>query len=553
MSKPRGAAARKCCWVGEACLPAVVVPKSSLLSGKPSARRASEIAITIPDRAPTGYSRCVAALPPPPPEMDRYGLWTISAETSRRDFVSQHRDDDELSVASTTGSIESARRCSLAWPDAPLSEIEEDAYKRRNLQGYIVRHKVIGKGNSGVVFAGERTVGEDTMQVAVKDVPLPAAEQDRAMLETEAKVHHHLRHPAIVRCYEVFFCANQDMFSSVMELMDAGSLLDVLRLGDHRIPINVLKGVAKQVLDALVYLHSVKRVIHRDVKPGNILMNRKGEVKLADFGVCSRPRDTRDSHCATWVGTVTYMSPERITGDQYSFNADVWAVGVLIVEAALGRYPYLLEGMDKARMEFWDLLEVVLHTNVSQMLPGEVDANFRSFAEYLLQNDHSLRPSASEALHHPFLAGVNDESMRVARWTESSIQDNWRYSDAVKIARGLGRLSVSGQEDVPSSSLNGGESRAGSHGSRGSANMGKERSRPGSGTSQESVSPRRASPVAAAGQRASPAPLEKHHSPLAGRTSPERHDKRTSPLGLRRPPMAPASILLRENPSLARP
>mmetsp|Transcript_43416 Transcript_43416/g.103217 ORF Transcript_43416/g.103217 Transcript_43416/m.103217 type:complete len:336 (-) Transcript_43416:114-1121(-) len=335
--------------------------------------------------------------------------------------------------------------------------------------------------------------------------------------------------------------------------MDAGSLLDVLRLGDHRIPINVLKGVAKQVLDALVYLHSVKRVIHRDVKPGNILMNRKGEVKLADFGVCSRPRDTRDSHCATWVGTVTYMSPERITGDQYSFNADVWAVGVLIVEAALGRYPYLLEGMDKARMEFWDLLEVVLHTNVSQMLPGEVDANFRSFAEYLLQNDHSLRPSASEALHHPFLAGVNDESMRVARWTESSIQDNWRYSDAVKIARGLGRLSVSGQEDVPSSSLNGGESRAGSHGSRGSANMGKERSRPGSGTSQESVSPRRASPVAAAGQRASPAPLEKHHSPLAGRTSPERHDKRTSPLGLRRPPMAPASILLRENPSLARP
>ncbi|KAJ1471038.1 kinase-like domain-containing protein [Baffinella frigidus] len=183
-----------------------------------------------------------------------------------------------------------------------------------------------------------------------------------------------------------------------MEFMDAGSLLDVLRLGDHRIPINVLKGVAKQVLDALVYLHSVKRVIHRDVKPGNILMNRKGEVKLADFGV-------------------TYMSPERITGDQYSFNADVWAVGVLIVEAALGRYPYLLEGMDKARMEFWDLLEVagptmdllavVLHTNVSQMLPGEVDANFRSFAEYLLQNDHSLRPSASEALHHPFLAGVN--------------------------------------------------------------------------------------------------------------------------------------------------
>jgi len=111
-----------------------------------------------------------------------------------------------------------------------------------------------------------------------------------------------------------------------MEFLDVGSLLDVLRLGDHRIPISVLKAVAKQVLEAMEYLHTVKRVIHRDVKPGNILLNRKGEVKLADFGVCSRPRDPRDSHCATWVGTVTYMSPERITGDVYSFNADVWAV-----------------------------------------------------------------------------------------------------------------------------------------------------------------------------------------------------------------------------------
>jgi serine/threonine protein kinase len=56
--------------------------------------------------------------------------------------------------------------------------------------------------------------------------------------------------------------------------------------------------------------------------------------------VGSRPRDSRDSRCATWVGTVTYMSPERIMGNDYSFNSDVWALGVIVVECALGHYPY---------------------------------------------------------------------------------------------------------------------------------------------------------------------------------------------------------------------
>ena len=118
--------------------------------------------------------------------VDRYGLWSISAETCCRNSVLAHRDDDELSVASTTASVESVRRCPVAWSDAPRSKIDEDACKRRmgNMQGSIVRHMVIGRGNSGVVFAGERTVGEETMQVAVKDVPLPdeADEDARKML-----------------------------------------------------------------------------------------------------------------------------------------------------------------------------------------------------------------------------------------------------------------------------------------------------------------------------------------------------------------------------------
>jgi len=362
--------------------------------------------------------------------MDRYGLWTISAETSRRDFVSQHRDDDELSVASTTGSIESARRCSLAWPDAPLSEIEEDAYKRRNLQGYIVRHKVIGKGNSGVVFAGERTVGEDTMQVAVKDVPLPAAEQDRAMLETEAKVHHHLRHPAIVRCYEVFFCANQDMFSSVMELMDAGSLLDNLKVaGDNLITRGALSHVAKRMLQALHHLHEEELVIHRDVKPGNVLLSHSGGVKLSDFGICAKV----DGDLTQWVGTVTYMSPERLLGDDYTRTSDVWSLGLVVAEAALGRYPFTNEDGRKGPLEFWDLLHVVVNgASPAETLAasGQGCSVACSFVDKCTDKDPDLRASAAEALAHPFVADVDDRAGAAAlqAWVQSV-----RREDAVPL------------------------------------------------------------------------------------------------------------------------
>jgi mitogen-activated protein kinase kinase 1 len=158
------------------------------------------------------------------------------------------------------------------------------------------------------------------------------------MLQTlvnEMRIMLELDHPSIVACHGVFY--ELGMFKIIMEYCDAGSLLDVMRLGDHTIPADALAGMMLQVLEAMAYLHTEKRVIHRDVKPGNILLNRQGQCKLADFGVCSKPRDTRDSTCATWVGTVTYMSPERIKGNSYSFSADVWALGVIVVEATLGR------------------------------------------------------------------------------------------------------------------------------------------------------------------------------------------------------------------------
>ena len=82
-------------------------------------------------------------------------------------------------------------------------------------------------------------------------------------------------------------------------------------------------GFAAQILEALRYLHDEARVVHRDVKPSNVLVNSAGDAKLSDFGVSGQLANS--VKCNNWVGTVTYMSPERISGGAYSFDSDGWS------------------------------------------------------------------------------------------------------------------------------------------------------------------------------------------------------------------------------------
>ena len=92
-------------------------------------------------------------------------------------------------------------------------------------------------------------------------------------------------------------------------------------------------------MKGLQYLHKDRRIIHRDIKPSNLLMNSAGRLKIADFGVSGQLANSV-SKCQTWVGTVTYMSPERIKGDAYGFASDSWSLGLSLLEFALGHFPY---------------------------------------------------------------------------------------------------------------------------------------------------------------------------------------------------------------------
>ena len=158
--------------------------------------------------------------------------------------------------------------------------------------------------------------------------------------------------------------------SIVLEYADGGSVADVTsRLGF--IEENALREIARQTLLGLEYLHVTKKIVHRDVKPSNILVDTDGSAKISDFGVSGRLADSV-AKCDSWVGTVTYMSPERISGEAYAFDSDVWSLGLALLECATGRFPYPPETRDDGdgdetaprappkTLGFWDLLDHIV-------------------------------------------------------------------------------------------------------------------------------------------------------------------------------------------------
>lgn len=99
----------------------------------------------------------------------------------------------------------------------------------------------------------------------------------------------------------------------------------------------MLGKIAEAILSGLNYLYEVHRIMHRDIKPSNVLVNSRGYIKLCDFGVSG---ELVNSIADTFVGTSTYMAPERIQGAKYTIKSDVWSVGLTIMELAIGRFPF---------------------------------------------------------------------------------------------------------------------------------------------------------------------------------------------------------------------
>jgi mitogen-activated protein kinase kinase len=188
-----------------------------------------------------------------------------------------------------------------------------------------------GAGTTGVIMA-------------MKEIRLELDEAKFAAIIMELDILHRCVSPYIIDFYGAFF--QEGAVYICIEFMDGGS---IDKLYGDGIPENILRKITYATTTGLKELKDVHNIIHRDVKPTNILVNTRGQVKICDFGVSG---NLVASIAKTNIGCQSYMAPERISGGgvaqaganpgggTYSVQSDIWSLGLTIIECAMGRYPY---------------------------------------------------------------------------------------------------------------------------------------------------------------------------------------------------------------------
>lgn len=188
----------------------------------------------------------------------------------------------------------------------------------------------------GVVYQGLHVRLEQL--VAIKDLsPEFASDPEmRRRFIREAKIQARLNHPNVVNVHNLL--EYKGRFLLVMEFVE-GITLDKLIQNRGGLPYNEAIHIARQVLDALSFMHS-RGVIHRDLKPGNIIITKEGLIKVTDFGIAKALTDRGHTRSGVRLGTLWYMSPEQVKGKSVDARSDLYAMGITLFQMVTGKLPF---------------------------------------------------------------------------------------------------------------------------------------------------------------------------------------------------------------------
>ncbi|GAA0911447.1 serine/threonine-protein kinase [Nonomuraea longicatena] len=198
----------------------------------------------------------------------------------------------------------------------------------------------LGRGGMGVVWEGQDTLLN--RPIAIKEVLLPPgvpkADQERLLLRTtrEARTAARLNHPGVVAVYDVVEEDGRPWI--IMELVRAPSLEDVV-VTTGALPVRQAADVGRQVLSALRAAHA-EGILHRDVKPANILLADDGRVVLTDFGIAVADGDPALTATGLVTGSPGFLAPERVRADEAGPASDLWSLGATLYAAMTGRSPF---------------------------------------------------------------------------------------------------------------------------------------------------------------------------------------------------------------------
>ncbi|KAE8682909.1 Mitogen-activated protein kinase kinase 2 [Hibiscus syriacus] len=258
------------------------------------------------------------------------------------------------------------------------------------------------------------------LKLSVKIIEMDIEESVLSQIARKWRSIQSSRCPFVVVHYSSSY--KDGVMSNILEYMDGGSLADFLKKVKS-IPEPYLAAICKQTLKGLIYLHHEVHVIHRDIKPSKLLINHRGEVKITDFGESAELISyvgLANKRANTFVGTYNYMSPERICGSSYGVDADIWSLGIVLLECATGKFPYSPPEHAEEWTSFFELMEHIVEGPAPCVPSDQFSPEFCSFISACLQKDPKERKSAPELLELPFVKMYDDVEVDLSSYFSSA-------------------------------------------------------------------------------------------------------------------------------------
>ncbi|KAM4037483.1 serine/threonine-protein kinase 10 [Anomaloglossus baeobatrachus] len=285
--------------------------------------------------------------------------------------------------------------------------LREYEHVRRDLDPNTVWDIVgeLGDGAFGKVYKARN---RETGILAAAKVIDTKSEEELEDYMVEIEILATCNHPNIVKLLGAYYFENKLWI--MIEFCQGGAVDAVMLELDRGLTEIQIQAICRQMLEALAYLHSMK-IIHRDLKAGNVLLTQEGDIKLADFGVSAKNSKTlqrRDS----FIGTPYWMAPEVVMCETmkdapYDYKADIWSLGITLIEMAQIEPPH--HELNPMRV----LLKIAKSEPPTLSSPSKWSQEFRDFLKKALDKNPETRPSPVQLLEHPFVTkGLNNRILR---------------------------------------------------------------------------------------------------------------------------------------------
>lgn len=331
------------------------------------------------------------------PEGGRDEIGTLASAFRRllADLKDKQALVDFLSVASPGATRTQAISTSAATMRMPAGMSEMTMLSPGQTFGNRYEIKsVLGVGGMGMVYkANDKELGEIVAIKTLKPDMIAADSNALERFKSEIKLARRIAHRNVVRTYDLG--ETSGMYYLTMEYVEGKSLKDLIK-ERGRLPASVVLPIAKQLCRALEVSHD-EGVIHRDIKPQNMVVQPDGVLKVMDFGIArlaSRPKETGHTQAGMVVGTPEYMAPEQLLGDELDARADLYATGVVLYECLVGKVPITADTPIT-------LIARVLEEEPSppNTVQPDIPPALSDLVMWVLAKDREKRPRSAAELH----------------------------------------------------------------------------------------------------------------------------------------------------------